>query len=268
LLWAQTSSAATDPRFAEQFGLVTYLWGKDLTLPELLAVCQESGLGGLELRTTHRHGVEPDLSPAARREIRARLADSPVTLVSLGSNERFDHPDPQQLQSAIATSKAFLRLSHDLGASGVKVKGDQFHPDVPREQTLAQVVAALRELGQFAADFDQQVRLEVHGEFQDLALHHQIIRQVDHPRVRTCWNSNQQDLAGDGLRANLQRVQEHLGQTLHVHALEDPAYPYAELFRLLWLANYDGWMLLEATGEVPRDQLVPRLSEQRSRFDQ
>jgi sugar phosphate isomerase/epimerase len=251
-----------------RFGLVTYLWGKDLGLPDLIDVCRQSDVLGVELRTTHRHAVEPNLSEAQRLEVRARFADSPVTLVGLGSNERFDMPDAGQVRAAIEASKAFVRLSHDVGSSGVKVKGDQFHPDVPRQQTLDQVVRSLRELGDYAGQFDQQIRLEVHGGFQELPVHHQIISQVDHPRVRTCWNSNAADLAGAGLPANFALVKDFLGQTAHIHQLDQPDYPWAELFRLFVQHGFRGWMLLEASGEVPRAELVARLREQRGLFDQ
>ena len=43
-----------------RFGLVTYLWGKDMDLPTLLDVCEKSGVLGVELRTQHAHGVEPN----------------------------------------------------------------------------------------------------------------------------------------------------------------------------------------------------------------
>ncbi len=163
-----------------RFGLVTYLWGKDLTLPQLLTACEASEVLGVELRTTHRHGVEPELSQAERRDVRMRFEDCPVALVGLGSNERFDHVEPEQLKAAIDRSKAFLQLSHDLGSTGVKVKGDQFHAGIPREQTLDQVASALRELGDFAANLNQQVRLEVHGGFQDLPVHHEIMQRTQH----------------------------------------------------------------------------------------
>ena len=39
-------------------GLVTYLWGKDWDLPTLLTNCQKAEILGVELRTTHAHGVE------------------------------------------------------------------------------------------------------------------------------------------------------------------------------------------------------------------
>ena len=55
--------AATEAHEVDwQFGLVTYLWGKDMALPELVGACEESQLLGVELRTEHRHGVEPALS--------------------------------------------------------------------------------------------------------------------------------------------------------------------------------------------------------------
>src|SRR6185503_19873574 len=64
-----------------QFGLCTYQWGADWDLPTLLANCEKAGALGVELRTTHKHGVEPSMSANQRREARARFADSPVTLV-------------------------------------------------------------------------------------------------------------------------------------------------------------------------------------------
>lgn len=135
------------------FGLVTYLWGQSWTLDELIRNCEQAGIRGVELRTTHRHGVEPTLNEQQRREVARRFADSNVTLVGIGSNERYDHVDPAALRQAIDATKEFLRLSHDVGGSGVKVKPDRFHPDVPREKTIEQIGKALNELGEYAEGF-------------------------------------------------------------------------------------------------------------------
>jgi sugar phosphate isomerase/epimerase len=266
--WAACHGRAQEaPAAPFRLGLVTYLWGKDLPLPELIGACAESGVLGVELRTTHRHGVEPSLSEAARKEVRQRFADSPVTLVGLGSNERYDSPEPAQVRTAIETSKSFIRLSHAVGSSGVKVKGDQFHPRVPRAQTIAQVVAALRELGEYADQFDQQIRLEVHGGFAELPVHHRIISGVDHPRVRTCWNSNRQDLDGAGLRANFDLVKGYFGATAHIRQLDDASYPWQELIGMFIEHAYNGWLLLEAHGDVAPQELAGKLREQRSLFE-
>ena len=154
--------AADDKDFRGEniaFGLVTYQWGKDWDLPTLVENCRKAGCLGVELRTTHAHKVEPNLTAEQREEVRERFADSGVTLVGIGSDERFDSPDPEKLKKAIEATKEFVRLSHDVGGSGVKVKPDTFHKDVPREKTIEQIGQALNEVGEYAAGFGQQIRL-------------------------------------------------------------------------------------------------------------
>lgn len=249
-----------------KFGLVTYLWGRDWDLPTLIGNCEQTELFGVELRTTHAHGVEPSLSARERADVKRRFDDSPVTCVGLGSNERFDEPDPEAVRKAVAATREFVVLSHDIGSSGVKVKPNQFHDGVPHEQTIAQIGAALRELGEFADGYDQQIRLEVHGGCAELPTIRAIVDAADHPRVAVCWNSNPTDLAGEGLEHNFRLVRDSFGRTLHVHALDDPDYPYQELFDLLADTEYDGWILLEASGE-PDDRLAALIG-QRILFDE
>ncbi len=84
-----------------QLGLVTYQWGADWDLPTLIANCQKTGFAGVELRTTHKHGVEPSLDEAARKEVAKRFADSGVELVGLGTTCEFHSPDPAVLRKNI-----------------------------------------------------------------------------------------------------------------------------------------------------------------------
>ena len=49
-----------------KLGLVTYMWGADWDLPTLLKNCAATGFEAVELRSTHKHGVEPMISPAQR----------------------------------------------------------------------------------------------------------------------------------------------------------------------------------------------------------
>ncbi len=237
------------------FGLVTYQWGKDWNLPTLLKNCEKAAVLGVELRTTHAHGVEPSLTAKQRQEVKKRFGDSPVVLAGLGSNERFDNPDAAVVKRAIEASKKFLVLSHDVGSTGVKVKPDRFHPGVPREKTIAQIGKALNTLGDFAGGYGQKVRLEVHGQCAQLPTIKAIMEAADHENVVLCWNSNAQDLEGDGLEANFKLVQKHLGSTLHVRELESPNYPYAKLIKLLVDAKYAGWVMLEASSQ-PKDRVA------------
>jgi len=248
-----------------RFGLVTYMWGYDWDLSTLLANCEKAGADGVELRTTHAHGVEPSLTAAERREVKARFADSPVKLIGLGSNEDFHDVDSKSLAASIEAAKAFLNLSHDVGSSGVKVKPNDLPPEVAQEKTIEQIGQSLNTLGAYAADLGQQVRLEVHGGCAHLPTIAAIMQVADHPNLAVCWNSNPQDLEGAGLEHNFKLVEKRLGRTTHVHQLGGDAYPYALLFKMLKSMRYDGWILAEES-EMPRDR-VAALAAERKAFD-
>lgn len=247
------------------FGLVTYQWGNDWDLPTLIENCQKTKVLGVELRTTHAHKVEPSLRETERQEVQKRFADSGITLVGIGSNERFDNPDPAVVRKAIEATKEFIRLSHDIGGSGVKVKPDTFHKDVPREKTIEQIGKALNEVGEYAAGFGQQIRLEVHGGCAKLPVIAAIMKVATDENVAVCWNSNKQDLEGDGLEANFKLVRERFGATCHVRELNAPDYPWDKLVKLLVDTDYNGWVLLEAASK-PADR-VAALAEQKAIFD-
>ena len=66
-----------------QLGLVTYMWGADWDLPTLIKNLQLTGFAGVELRSGHKHGVEPSLSADDRKRVAAQFAESGVELVGL-----------------------------------------------------------------------------------------------------------------------------------------------------------------------------------------
>ena len=249
-----------------RFGLVTYKWGADWDLPTLLANCQKTGTLGVELRTTHKHAVEPNLNASQRREVKARFADCPVTLVGLGSAEDFHSPDPRKLAASIEATKAFIKLSHDVGGSGVKVRPNDLPEGVSHEKTIEQIGRALNVVGAYGADYGQQIRLEVHGKkTSPLPIIAAIMQIADHANVAVCWNGNAEDLKGDGLAHNFKLVEKRLGATTHVHDLGGDSYPYVELFALLKAADYKGWLLEEASSSPP--DRVAALAKEREAFD-
>lgn len=254
------------PVSTPKFGLVTYLWGQDMDLPTVIDACTKSGLGGVELRTEHKHGVEPALTKAQRQEVRRRFADSPVTLVGYGSNAQFHENDPARLNANIELAKKYIQLMHDCGGSGVKVKPNSFVRDVPREKTIEQIGRALNEIAAYGQEYGQQIRVEVHGPgTSELPVMKAIFDVADHPNAAVCWNSNAEDLKGEGLEHNFRLVAERFGKTAHVRELTGTDYPWAQLFGLFRSIRYDGWVLLEARGN-PADK-VAALIEQRQAFE-
>lgn len=249
-----------------KLGMVTYLWGKDMDVPTLIRSCSAAGIGGVELRVDHAHGVMPYLSAAERKEVKKRFADSPVKVVGMGTNQQYDYPDPAKLRDSIEKTKEFVRLSADVGGSGVKVKPNQFHKGVPHEQTIEQIGKALNELAKYAADFGQQIRLEVHGnETQDLPNIKAMMDVATHPNATVCWNCNPEDLKGEGLVHNFNLVKDRFGDIVHVRELNDTSYPYQQLMDLFVGMGYGGWILLECRTD-PADK-VQALTEQKKIFN-
>ena len=130
------SLSPAKPGSKMKFGLVTYLWGRDWDLPTLIANCEKAGVLAVELRTEHAHGVESSLNELQRREVRKHFDDSPVTLVGLGTNFTFHHVDPARLKKDIEGAKQYVKLSYDVGGSGVKVKPNDLPKGVPPEKTI------------------------------------------------------------------------------------------------------------------------------------
>jgi len=236
---------ATLPKPRMKLGTVTYNLAKDWDLETLIKNCEAAGFEGVELRTTHAHKVEVDLSPAARAEVRKRFADSKVELMGLGSAFDYHTPDKAKLRADIEATKAYIQLAHDVGATGVKVRPNGLPKEVPVPLTLQQIGHSLRELGEFAKNLGQQIRLEVHGSgTSQLPLIKSIMRTADHPSVGVCWNSNQTDLEGEGFDANFEMVKSKI-MLVHMRDLYLEEYPFRKLLGRLNEIGYAGYCLAE-----------------------
>ena len=250
-----------------RLGLVTYQWAKDWDLPTLIANCTKTGFLGVELRTEHAHGVETKLNAAQRAEVKKMFADSPVTCIGYGANFEYHSPDPAKLRTNIEQTKEYIKLCKDIGATGIKVKPNDLPAGVEKEKTIAQIASSLNEVGKFAKDYGQLVRVEVHGnKTQEIPNIKAIFEQVTEKNVKMCWNCNDQDLLPPGLEPNFNSVKKWFGDTVHVREFNVGNYPYQQLIDLFTGIKYDGWILLEARTE-PADK-VAAMKEQLKLFNQ
>lgn len=259
--------AFSEPRkYGMKLGLVTYEWAKDWDLPTLIANCEKTGVLGVELRTQHAHSVEINLNASQRAEVKKRFADSLVTCLGYGSNYEYHSHDPVKLKENIEGTKAYIQLCHDIGATGIKVKPNAMPKEVSPEKTIAQIARSFNEVGKFAQEYGQLIRVEVHGTTtQELPVMKQIFDQVTEPNVKICWNCNAEDLLPPGLEANFHSVKKWFGDTVHVREFNVGDYPYPELFKLFAGMNYEGWILMEARTQ-PVDRVVA-LREQLALFN-
>ena len=232
------------PPAAYHLGIVTYNIAATWDVPTILRICKSVGLQAAELRTTHKHGVEPSLSKEERAEVRARFKNEGVQLWGLGSVCEFHSKNADDVKQQIETCKQFLQLSADLGAKGVKVRPNGLPKEIPVEKTLEQIGKALAQCGQTAADLGQEVWLEVHGNGTSHPPHIQTIMETcNHPSVGITWNSNKTDLKDGKLRPYFEMLRPWL-KSCHINELYG-TYPYQELFTLLREARYDRVTLVE-----------------------
>jgi sugar phosphate isomerase/epimerase len=228
-----------------KLGTVTYNIAKDWDVPSLIKNLTEAGFEAVELRTTHKHGVEIALSPAARAEVRARFADSPVKIGGLGTTCEYHSPDPAVVRRNVEETKAWVTLAQDVGSPSVKVRPNGLPANVPEDKTLEQIGRALAECGAFARDHGVTIQLEVHGEGTSRVPR---IRRIldhggNHPGVKVCWNSNPTDLLDGGFEANFRLVRDQIGQVHMRDLFED--YPWRSLMAALSEMKFGGYCFAE-----------------------
>ena len=239
-----------------QLGIVTYNIAKDWDLPTILRKLEALGYEGVELRTSHAHKVEVSLTKAQREEVRKRFENSVVKLAGLGSAFEYQATDPAVVRKNIEGTKDYVRLAHDIGAPGVKVRPNGVPRGADLDATLRQIGRALHEVGADAADFGIEIRVEVHGPVTSLLDHFaKILRYADHPNVYACWNSNATDVKNGSIRETFALVAPKVHE-VHLHDLTDEAYPWRELFLLLKAQNYDGFTLAEIPESSDPDRVL------------
>lgn len=239
-----------------KLGLVTYNMAKDWDVPTIIQKCRALGFEGVELRTTHAHGVEPSISQARRREVRQMFADSGVVLWGLGTVCEFHAPDQAVVRQNVEMCRSFVVLAKDVGAKGVKVRPNALPEGVPVERTLEQIGKALRECGEFAAEHSVEIWLEVHGSGTSHPPHiRTIMDHCDHPQVGVCWNSNSTDIKDGSVREYFKLLEKDI-KSCHITELCDTRYPWRELFGLLKQAGYDRFTLAEIPGSSDPDRVL------------
>jgi sugar phosphate isomerase/epimerase len=259
-------AAPSPPPF--KLGLVTYNLAHDWDIDTIIKNCEETGFEGVELRTTHKHGVEISLDKAQRAEVKQRFAASRVRLMSLGTTCEYESPDAAVVEKNIEETRRWCELAQDLGCVGVKVRPNGFPKNVPEDKTLDQIGHALARCGDIARDHGVEIWLEVHGLGTQLPPNaHHILSVANHPSVGACWNSNDTDVVEGSVKSSFDLLKPWIrschinelcrtlapwGGGFMTHATPQPGfpewekpYPWRELFTLLRSIGFNRYTYAE-----------------------
>src|SRR5689334_5358277 len=142
-------------------GCVTYNVIQDWDLDTIVRKLPELGYEAVELRTGHKHLVEPTIGAADRERVKNLFERSKLRLLSFGSTCEFQSPDEAERAKQITTAKAFIDLAHDTGAWGVKIRPNGISKGSTVEDTVPRVAEALRTIGDYGAGRGVEIWMEV-----------------------------------------------------------------------------------------------------------
>jgi len=249
-----------NPKF--KLGLVTYNLAADWDLDTLLRICKNAAVSPVELRTTHKHGVEPSLGKEKRAEVKKKFADAGVEFWGCGTVCEFQSADESVVKKQIETCKEFVQLAADLGGRGVKVRPNGRAKGVELDKTLEQIGKALIPCGKAADDAGVEIWVEVHGADTQLPSNMKTIMQhCGHPKVGVTWNSNPTDVKDGSVAENFKLLWPWI-RSCHINELhKDLAgkYPYRELFRLFRENSYDRVTMCEVGQSVPEEKYATEM---------
>lgn len=237
-----------------RLGCVTYNVLQGLDLESIINLLEKTGFEAVELRTGHKHGVEPSLDAAARERVAQRFAKSSVRLLSFGSTCEFESPDPAVRRKNVEDAEAFIRLAHDTGAHAVKVRPNSLPKDksIPIDTTIQNIASGLHEAAEIGSRYGIEVWMEVHGATtQNPPIAARILKTADHKNLGACWNSNPTDVVNGSVKPSFDLLGPYI-RNCHINELVS-GYPYREFFALLNRSGYQGYTLCECA-ESPQPE--------------
>jgi sugar phosphate isomerase/epimerase len=242
-----------------KLGLMTYLVGQSWDIPTIIKNLKETKYEHVQLRTTHKHGVEPTLTKEQRAAVKQQFLDAGLK-ASTACTHQYHDADPAVLRRHIEGTKNFLQLTADIGAQGLRVfpngVPDEGNPN--REKVLEQIGKSVAECAVTARSLGVQLRMEEHGNgTSNIPTVKKILDYANNPDVYVIWNCSQTDTGrGPGLPKGFEgmpiakQFEMVKGRIGNVHLRElYTDYPWRELFSLLSASNYQGYCDVEVSPE-------------------
>lgn len=218
--------------------------------PKILDFAAEQKFASIELRgilTNMDLTKVPELAPEHVAEAKRQLAAHGLAVSCLGASANMHDMEPVTHAAQLDEARRFIDLAQQLGAPYVRVFGNEYVKDVPRDQMLAHIAGALRELGDYARGKGVTVIIESHGDFTDSPSLLELLQRADSPNVQLLWDAHHTFVSG---KEEPEVTVAKLGRYIRHTHLKD-SVP----------AGTDRRYVLTGTGDVPVKRQVAALAK-------
>src|SRR3984885_4595617 len=127
----------------------------DWTMPQIIAMAEGEGYGGIELRFVQGEDSLWKLPVFSGEELastKRELEDRALSISCLDTSCRFHSPDAAEREGWIAEGQRMADLAAELGAPGLRVFGDTIQPGANRASTQRWIADSIRELAEITAE--------------------------------------------------------------------------------------------------------------------
>jgi len=225
-------------------GCPTWPW------PKILDFAAEHQFSSIELRgilTNMDLTKVPELAPERLADAKRQLAAHGLVVSDLGASAQMHDMDPMKHAAQLDEARRFIDLAQALGAPYVRVFGNEYVKDVPRDAMLAHIAGSLHELGDYAKGKGVTVLIESHGDFTESPALLDILQRADSPNVALLWDAHHTYVSG---KEQPEDTVAKLGRYIRHTHLKD-SVP----------AGNDRRYVLTGTGDVPVKRQIAALAK-------
>jgi sugar phosphate isomerase/epimerase len=205
-----------------------------LSVDDFLRKAKELGYEGVALMAKRPHVSPYDYDEAARKALRARLAQLGLKLAFLAGYTDFtagmDKPGIPHLEIQALYVGEVARLARDLGTPMVRIFTGYERPGVPYDKQYELVVEGLKMAGREAARYGITLAVQNH---HDIAIHHDamawLIKEVNLPNVKVgwdAWSPQLEGLSAADMRRSVLLMKPYLVNTIAADYVKLPRFTY------------------------------------------
>ncbi|HXK60705.1 MAG TPA: sugar phosphate isomerase/epimerase family protein [Acidobacteriota bacterium] len=226
----------------------------------IIEQAKKMGYSGLELRGIKKQmdlPTLPEFAGTAWKQSLKEVEDSGLKIINLGASTQLHEPRSSRRKADLDSAKKFIDLAHNLKCPYIRVFGDRFVKDEPRQATVDRVIAGLKELGEHAKGSGVTVLLESHGDFNKSSDLKPIFENVGMSEVGLLWDMHHTYVFGNEPPAEtwkqMRKYVRHLhikdsrreGSDVRYMLIGTGTVPVKETISILRSGGYKGWYSLE-----------------------